>query len=133
IKRLTSGSRHRMHSVGPASKSNYHWDIVEYDATPEWWGDARGLVAGINTIGTFIADLIVLNIGTRLFGLHIMVNAIASAGDALARAVTPKYDLKVKSSISLKTPLFNVNASINMKLIDKSRFKNLNKISKWRL
>ncbi|WP_218669066.1 RES family NAD+ phosphorylase, partial [Leptonema illini] len=28
IKRLTSGSRHRMHSVGPASKSNYHWDIV---------------------------------------------------------------------------------------------------------
>jgi RHS repeat-associated protein len=120
---------------GAMFSSNYFPDTYqrEYDATPEWWGDARGLVAGVNTIGTFMADLFVLNIGTRLFGLHIMVNAIATAGDALARAVTPKYDLKVKSNVSLKTPLFNVNASINMKLIGKSRFKNLNKISKWRL
>ncbi|WP_169314811.1 RHS repeat-associated core domain-containing protein [Leptonema illini] len=115
---------------GAMFSSNYFPDTYqrEYDATPEWWGDARGLVAGINTIGTFMADLFVLSVGTRLFGLHIMVNAIATAGDALARTVTPSRDIVMRKSIEIRTPIGNIRSTLNMKLLDKDRFKNLNRI-----
>jgi RHS repeat-associated protein len=40
----------------------------EYNATPEWWGDARSTVATINSIGTWTADAIMTVTGTVLFG-----------------------------------------------------------------
>ena len=122
-------------SWGAMLSSNYFPNTYqrEYDAAPEWWGDAKGFIAGVNTMGTFMSDLFVLSVGTILFSLHIYVNIIAMEGDALTRALTPRSDISIKQSIKLSLGIGNINFSINRKLLRKSQFKNLNRLSKWRL